>query len=355
MAKNSDSPIICETFVLGLEALPSADIDLQTADPDRLADLYRQAGFEKLAESAGPMQKAAVAQRNYPELTPEEYQLYAEYLTQIQQPKDCTIPPPETALAALIAAGESNVFNEVSVLSHPVTHESLLLGSVTIPGISTRLFKIAHWGKSLTTLESLRQMRQQKTRSQKPPRKTPALVLRLQRTLQQDPQRYGLLMGGSIAACWLLLLVGSWWLFAGVMFVVLILVNVYVYSKTHYEATARYVVSTLMTLSFAAGVVVGFMLLNNDRTSVVAVCSVTPPEKREPGDILDRWKAETSQGNFLLEPGFYDNTYYANNGRLELAARALNGQRVKLTWHYGEFSANHYVNSAQTLGAASCG
>jgi len=150
--------------------------------------------------------------------------------------------------------------------------------------------------------------------------------------------------------CWLTLLI-SWWLFFGLLVIVMILCGFYVGEKTPDDSAQRWAVGWVIAMQIAAAVITGGVQLNTrettDRTEDLLVCG---SHKTSSGG----WVIETSAGNRNLQPGIYNDRYYRTTS--QRVASLLEGKWVRVTEHgHDDVSYGPYVTRAETLRPGSCG
>jgi len=340
----------CETFVLDSRALPTVESLINASDPDRLEQLYREAGLDLLATNVNPLRRAAAAERTYTALSDSDYQTYAGYMSTRSTLESCTITPPDQALVVLIAARKAELFDDLLILSHPVTGESLLVGEIR-SGITTRYFKIAHWGYTLTSIATIR--KEQRRRN----RRKPSLTLPTFDNLRRPGSQRGSVYFGIITIlagipAWILLMPISWWLFMISQIGVMILCGAYVANRTRFGSRRRWTVGWIIAIHMVLAIIAGIVRVDTwyttDRTKEVLVCDT---ESTLYGD----WRIETSEGEMGLDPGFYNGVYHEESS--EALAQSMVGYWVKLTIHgysLGDGSGGPYVTEATTLRPGSC-
>lgn len=330
-----------QTFVLDGNALPSLDDVLQASDPDKLGQLYRDAGLELLANNVEPLRRLATARRQYVELSSADYETYAGYLSHINALETCDIPPPESLLPVFIGVRKSELFSAFFVLSHPETGESLFVGEVhSDKGVYH--FKIAQWGFNLTSIEEMRKVQQQRNAQQQ---RKPLLP----RPKTRSAAYFGLVTVAAAVPSWLFLRPVHWGLFMGVQVAAMILCYCYVASKTLSDSVQRFTVGCLIAVnliaSFIAGAVQAWQANHTDRTEEVLVCGAEKP-------FAEQWMVTTNKGDLMFDPGFYNGTYYSEGN--EALAKSLVGKWVRVTVHGQTGWSGPYITEATTLRDGSC-
>lgn len=343
----------CETFVMNPEMLPSVSDLIRESDPEQVASLYLEAGLVALADNAEPLKRATGAAQSYQGITPHDYGLYAGYLSDVAVLAACAAPPPQEALSVLAAAQKARLFDDIMVLSHPDSGESLVVGCVAI-GHATRYFKIAHWGYDLVKLEDLHMRRSQQI-LETLKRRFRARRPRSPRWGRRGPVYFGIVTLLAALPCWLSLIWVSWWVFMPVLAVAMILGGVHVKRNSRYDSAERLTVGWLIFANAVAAIATGGVILNHaataNRTEEVLVCSI-----RE-NTLSENWLIDTSAGPRELEAGFYNGTYYSSGA--EAVAKQFKGSWVKLTVHGigngGSGFGGPYVTGGRTLRPGACG
>jgi hypothetical protein len=238
-----------EPFAINYTSAPGVDDYVAISDPDMLAELIKKSGLASIDGNADAHRRIAVARREFMALPDSEYQLYAAYLTRSVQHDKCTVTPPDEALLLLAGINQSELFDQIIIMSHPVTGESLMVGAID-PGSGYVWFKLAQWGdKKLTTADDLREVERKKRR------------------FRNQPEHYGVvtlvLIAVAITAGFM---TGSWWIYAAGHVASLGISGLYVMARTPEYHDGRDLVGAMAVISvpilFFSGIITWAIMMS---------------------------------------------------------------------------------------------
>ncbi len=332
------------TFGLSVEAIPDVDNLIENDDPEKLQKALERAGLTRLAEQAGPIQKAERAALANVELTSADWERYRALLTELARPETYSgaVPPPEVRVALQLAR-EAKLFDTIQMLSGQDNTETLVVG--VVEGARPRYFLIAQWGTRLTSVEDLHARHDL-------------------RSARSSARRWVGLDGGTnqvaleamvivLGAVLLPLNLISWWLYMPILVAVMARSGFVVARNTSRWSSRRFNCGMLIAVQLALGIGIGGVKLHTwntkPRTIEVTVCGV--------GDRRDI--ITTSRGNFSLEAGQYNGTYYP--AITDTLATSFVGHAMLVTIHghnldgYHDGTSGPYVTAATTIGVRQCG
>lgn len=334
--------------------IPSLETMVDAQQPLDRAKLFADAGLTALADNTGPYQQLLATREGYTELTSQEYQLYADFMADHIQPENCTEAPPDGAIADLVMARQSNYFTDIVILQGQ--GEAMIVGLVENK-LGKYYFEIGHWGETLTSAEELRQ-RQAPHEPTLTENVQQAFAEKLQAIRTTAATKRGLsdnaitlttILGGTAAAWALLWLFSNWWIFAGVLAVAMIAAGIVAYDRSYHEI-AGYLTGWLIAINVILATIFGFTTISYlnsvDNSAKVLTCSIT--YSKDSG----RPTVHTTGGDFALDAGFYDGTFYGSNS--DTVAKAMVGKWVNITYH-GAAGIGPYITAGTTLEPGNCG
>lgn len=284
------------------------------------------------------------------ELSADDFAVLRQYFSVQETPRESSSSMPADVVANYKTARDFGLFEEFVLLSHPTTHEALLVGIVRSEDKKAyRVFMIGQWGKRITTIKKLRSWRYRASRQ----------VAELWR--ESGPfsgQIHGAVYVGivllvAIAGPWALFALTSlgWWVFVVTLVVAFVLVGWHLGEGG--TKAAEYLLNGAAVVNAIAAVVVGLVHLHDlnteNRTQEVLVCRVS--EAVTPTGEHLHWRLHTPEEVLATDPGTYEGTYY-ESPRRELVDKFV-GKWVKVTAH--GYIGESYVTELHSVRTGSCG
>ncbi|HSX33183.1 MAG TPA: hypothetical protein VLF91_02490 [Candidatus Saccharimonadales bacterium] len=346
--------------------VPDLDDELRVTDPEQQRLVLRELGQHTLADNFDAYQQAERAAQLCEEITAEDWRLYADYFSNAVPLVGYLPMIPVGARSFVRAAQRSAVFTNIMVRTVPDAGETLVVG-IHESALGMRYFKIAQWGKHLTTIEELRKRRRffrvfsswvQSVVTWRPeiqwPERQPKSKAKKGKKSSRGPLHFGLVTMLLAGGAWCALLLHSWWLLAMAMVAAMSIACGYAIGKTASSSsvarqTALAVIAANLLGVVGLGVAQFYHWNTVNRTERVLVCGTK--------DQDDSWAITTSGGDMTLDPGIFNGTFYPKDD--EAAAKALVGNYEILTvhghWGNQENLARPFVTNAVFDGKGSCG
>lgn len=284
------------------------------------------------------------------ELSADDYAVLQEYFSVRQTPRESSSSMPAGVVANYKTARDFGLFDEFVLLSHPTTHEALLVGIVRGDDKKAyRVFMIGQWGKRITTIKKLRSWRYRASRQAAELWKESGPF-----SGQSHGAVYvGIVLLVAIAGPWTLFALTSvgWWVFVALLVVAFVLV-IWHLGESGTEA-AENLLTGAAIVNLITAVAIGLAHLTDlnteNRTREVLVCRVS--EGVTPlGEHL-HWKLHTPEEVLVADPGTYEGTYYESPSK-ELVDKFV-GKWVGVTMH--GYIGESYVTELSVIRAGLCG